>query len=135
MATAEKKLQYTYALGRRKTSTATVRLYEGKGITTINEKPLETVYPAKLDQQTIFSPLLALEKKDKFYFTAKTKGGGVKSQAEAIRHALSRALVKFDKEFRTTLKPLGYLTRDPRMVERKKTGLRKARKHEQYSKR
>ncbi|MCA9383508.1 30S ribosomal protein S9, partial [Candidatus Dojkabacteria bacterium] len=124
-----------YALGRRKTSTATVRLYEGKGDSTVNGKPLAEIYPSKIDKAIIHSPLKTIDKIGEFYFTVRTAGGGIKGQRDAIVHGLARALVDYDEAFKQPLKKEGFLTRDPRMVERKHTGFRKARKSEQYSKR
>ncbi len=133
---ADTKLEkYTYAIGRRKTATATVRLFLGKGVSTVNNKPVNEMFPSKIDQRKIASPFKAIGKETDFYFTAVTNGGGTTGQSGAVRHALSRALAELNPDYRLALKPLGYLTRDPRMVERKKTGLRKARKSEQYSKR
>lgn len=138
MAETTKKTKidkYTYAKGRRKTSNATVRLFEGKGESLINGKPLEEVFPSKTDKAIIHAPLTELGKMKDFYFTARTAGGGKSGQRGAIVHALARALVEYEPEYRVELKPKGYLMRDPRMVERKHTGFRKARKSEQYSKR
>lgn len=130
-----KKSEYTYALGRRKTASATIRLYEGKGTTTVNGKPVEEVYPALADQKILRSPLAILDKVGDFYYTAVARGGGKSGQRGAIVHALARALVEYNPAFRETLKAEGMMTRDPRMVERKHTGRRKARKSEQFSKR
>lgn len=128
--------KYIYKIGRRKTSVATLRLFSGKGQSLINGEPVNELYPNKLDQQRLFSPFSILELgSDKYYFTAKVSGGGVQSQLGALTLALSRALVGDEQEFRVPLKKNGLLTRDPRMVERKKTGLHKSRKREQYSKR
>ncbi|KKQ36270.1 MAG: 30S ribosomal protein S9 [candidate division WS6 bacterium GW2011_GWA2_37_6] len=127
--------KYTYALGRRKTSVATVRLYEGKGETLINEKALNIAYTKQYDKKVLLEPLVLIEGLDKYYFTAKTSGGGRSGQVQAIRHALSRALAEQGDEFKAILKKAHLLTRDDRMKERKKTGLRKARKAPQYSKR
>ncbi len=127
--------KYIYTKGRRKTSVATLRLYEGNGVTMINDKKFEDVYRDPVDRALILEPLKLIGSLDKYYFTSKTKGGGVKSQAGAIRHALSRALVKSSSDFKSTLKKAGMLVRDDRMVERKKTGLKKARKSPQFSKR
>lgn len=127
--------KYTYTIGRRKTSTATLRLFEGKGESKINEKPLEVVYTDAMDKATILEPLRLVEAIDNYYFTVKVKGGGVKSQAEAIRHALARALAKQQADYKNVLKKALLLRRDDRMTERKKTGLKKARKAPQYSKR
>ena len=127
--------KYTYTKGRRKTSVATIRLFEGSGDSMLNGKPLKEAVADKYDIDFIREPLRIVDAMDKFYFTAKTSGGGVKSQFGAIRHALSRALTKFDSENRGPLKKVGLLRRDDRMVERKKTGLKKARKAPQFSKR
>jgi small subunit ribosomal protein S9 len=128
--------KYVRAVGRRKTSTVTVKLFEKSGKSIINEKPLEKFYSDEFSQIKLFEPFgVADLKKDDFMFTVVAKGGGVKSQLDAIRLGLSRALIKIYPEKKKALKDAGLLTRDPRMVERKKTGLRKARKAEQYSKR
>jgi small subunit ribosomal protein S9 len=127
---------YYYALGRRKASVATIRLYEGEGLSTINGKNLRDVYPSDSDVREIYQPITAIGSKDKdFYFTIVAKGGGVRGQVGAIKLALARALVKLSEENKPKLKPFGLLTRDPRVVERKKVGLVKARKAPQFSKR
>lgn len=131
---AEKK--YTYTIGRRKTATATLRLFEEKGSSVVNEKSLEEYFPKGNYVHKISDVFRAGElKPENFYFTVKVIGGGVNAQAEAIRHALARAVVKAFPETKLPIKKAGLLTRDPRMVERKKAGLRKARRAEQYSKR
>lgn len=129
-------IKYFYAIGRRKTSVATVRLYNESGKSKVNDKDLEKVYIHDYEKRKIFQPFEAggLKIKD-FYFTAVTKGGGKISQLSAIQLGLARAIVKYNPDLKTLLKKEGLLTRDPRMVERKKTGLKKARKAEQYSKR
>lgn len=129
------KQQYYYAKGRRKTSVAGVRIYEGKGAITINNKPLEQYFKWENDQREIMAPLKALDLADKVYFTVRAVGGGVNGQKGAVIHALARALVKMNEEFKSVLKKAGYLSRDDRMVERKHTGKIKARKGPQYSKR
>lgn len=129
--TEDKK--YFYALGRRKSAIATVRLYEGNSESIFNNDSLK-----KLSDQSRFvltMPLRSLGLDEKMYFTVKTQGGGVNAQIEAARLAIARAIIKFDPEFRKQLRTEGLLTRDSREVERKKTGLRKARKAPQYSKR
>lgn len=126
--------KYIFAVGRRKTASATIRLYHGSGENTLNDKKLEEVYSNDLVKQ-MSEPLEVTENSGKFYFTLKTRGGGKMGQVDAIRLALSRALVKVDESFKPALKKKGFLTRDDRMVERKKAGLRKARKAPQYSKR
>ncbi len=127
--------KYTYAKGRRKQSVATVRLYKGKGESTINEKKIEDIYHMPHQLARLYSPLELVNGKDDYYFTAKTIGGGFTGQLDAIVHAMSRALVEENPEYKSILKKNDLLTRDPRMVERKKTGLRKARKQAQFSKR
>lgn len=128
--------RYIEAVGRRKTSTARVRITEGsKESVVVNDKDVPTYFPTA-DMQNIVAE--AIEKSKvvgKFAITVKVVGGGIHSQAEAIRHGLSRALVTFDEETRKRLKKLGFLKRDPRMKERRKFGLKKARKAPQWSKR
>lgn len=127
---------YAFTIGRRKTSTVSLRLFGSAGKNTLNGKPLEKYYASKLDNVKITKPFNVAElNPSDFYFTAKSMGGGKISQLEALVHALSRAIVKKFPEKKKALKDQGLLTRDPRMVERKKPGLRKARKAEQYSKR
>lgn len=135
MSDTKPTTKYSYALGRRKNAVATVRLFEGKGESMVNDKPFAQAYPLERDRFDILRPLAIIERKDGFFFTAKTAGGGVAGQKDAIRLALARAIVEFDASLKTVLKKEKMLTRDPRMVERKKTGYRKARKAEQYSKR
>lgn len=137
-APAVKKVanRYIEAVGRRKTSTARVRITEGsKESVMVNDKDVPTYFPT-LELQKIVSE--AVEKSKvvgKFAITVKVVGGGIHSQAEALRHGLSRAIVEFDEETRKRLKKLGFLKRDPRMKERRKFGLKKARKAPQWSKR
>lgn len=128
-------MKYTYSLGRRKTATSTLRLYEGKGEIMVNDKPISEVYPDPADKALILEPLRLVGQLDNYYFTAKTNGGGIKSQAGAIRHALARALAEVNPATRSDLKKAMMLRRDDRMKERKKTGLKKARKAPQFSKR
>lgn len=127
--------KYIYTVGRRKTSTATLRLFEGKSDNIIGQKKLEEVYPHLSDKAELLEPLKLVDGIGEYYFTVVVKGGGKRSQLGAIKHALSRALAKKDREYKKILKPHGLLTRDDRMKERKKTGLRKARKARQFSKR
>lgn len=133
---ATTKDNYNYAIGRRKTARATLRLYPAAGENMVNDKALEAVYADASDQASLMRPfkVAGLDPKD-FHFTIKSAGGGVKSQLGAMQLALARALVMLDPEHKKALKTVGLLTRDPRMVERKKPGLHKARKAEQYSKR
>lgn len=127
--------RYHYANGKRKTSVARVRLYKGNGSIVINDKPIEKFCSVRLHMQVIKLPLKLTGLTDKFNFTIRVSGGGPNSQAEAIRHGISRALVSFDETLRHTLKQAGLLTRDPREKERKKPGLHRARRGPQFSKR
>ncbi|MDC2972049.1 30S ribosomal protein S9 [Gammaproteobacteria bacterium] len=124
-----------YATGRRKTSTARVYLSKGKGKITVNDKPLKEYFGREVAQMLVMQPLNLVELLEKLDIRAMVNGGGSFGQAGAIRHGISRALVEYDNELRPQLKKAGYLTRDPRKVERKKFGLKKARKSSQYSKR
>ena len=125
----------TYATGRRKTSTARVYLSEGKGNILVNDIPLEEYFGREVAKILVMQPLVLLDISNKFDVMIKVSGGGSFGQAGAIRHGISRALEKFDPEYRSSLKSAGYLTRDSRQVERKKVGLVKARKSKQFSKR
>ena len=125
----------TYATGRRKTSTARVYLSEGKGNILVNDIPLEEYFGREVAKILVMQTLVLLDVSSKFDIMVKVSGGGSFGQAGAIRHGISRALEKFDPEFRPSLKSAGYLTRDSRQVERKKVGLVKARKSKQFSKR
>ncbi|MGC8775950.1 MAG: 30S ribosomal protein S9 [Minisyncoccia bacterium] len=127
--------KYIEAIGRRKTATARVRIYEEKGDFVVNNKLLNQYFGIERFRKTVLSPLEVLKLKDKFSVSARVVGGGIMAQAEAIRHGLSRALVKYNESFKKVLRGAGFLTRDPRMVERKKYGLKKARKAPQWSKR
>lgn len=124
-----------YATGRRKTSAARVFLTPGTGQITINKKKTNEYIPVKSWEQLIWQPLELTKTKGKFDAKVTVCGGGVSSQAGAIRHAISRALCLVDQDHRAALKKEGYLTRDSRMVERKKYGLHKARRSTQFSKR
>lgn len=128
--------EYIYTIGRRKTSVATLRLYKGEGKNMYNDKIFTTVYTSDTDRIKLEEPFKVVGWNPKnFYFTAKAVGGGRYSQLDAIKLAIARAIIKIEPELKKTLKVAGLLTRDPRMVERKKPGLRKARRAEQYSKR
>ena len=124
-----------YATGRRKTSTARVFLKPGAGKVTINGKDSEAYLSRASSKATIVQPFQAISQMGKFDAYITVKGGGESGQAGAIRHGISRALVIFEEENRGALKKAGYLTRDSRMVERKKYGLHKARRRSQFSKR
>ncbi|MCH8031354.1 MAG: 30S ribosomal protein S9 [Bacteroidetes bacterium] len=123
------------AIGRRKTSVARVYLRPGTGKITINKRPLETYLPTEVRQKALTGPLDLTENRDKFDVIVNAKGGGLTGQAEATQLGIARALIKFDEELRGPLRAAGFLTRDPRMVERKKPGQPKARKRFQFSKR
>lgn len=127
--------KYSYAIGRRKTAVAQVRLFSGKGASTINAQPIDS-YIKRADLfHTIYSPLKVSGLFDAFHFDIKVSGSGESSQAEAIRHGIARALVVADENLKQTLRGAGFLTRDARKVERKKPGLHKARKSPSWSKR
>jgi len=131
-----KPVKYYEAVGRRKTSVARVRLLtRGEKEILVNEKPYQNYFPGNELEQIILSSLDKMKALEKFRVLVRVKGGGFHSQAEAVRHGLSRALVKFNPEFRKRLRRVGYLTRDPRMRERKKFGLKRARRAPQWSKR
>ena len=128
------KVQY-YGTGRRKKSIARVRLVPGEGKVTINDRSLDDYFGLETLKVIVKQPLVLTDTAGKFDVLCKVVGGGFTGQAGAIRHGLSRALLKADEEFRPVLKKAGFLTRDPRMKERKKYGLKKARKAPQFSKR
>jgi small subunit ribosomal protein S9 len=122
-------------VGRRKEAVVRVRLVPGTGKFTLNGKALEDYFPNKVHQQLIKEPLVTAEKPETFDVIANLRGGGITGQAGALRLAIARALIAVDSEDRPALKKAGFLTRDPRVKERKKYGLKKARKAPQYSKR
>jgi len=122
-------------VGRRKEAVVRVRLLPGTGRFTLNGRSLEDYFPNKVHQQLIREPLVTLEKTESYDVIALLVGGGVTGQAGALRLGISRALIEVNIEDRPTLKKAGFLTRDPRVKERKKYGLKKARKAPQYSKR
>ena len=124
-----------YGTGRRKSAVARVYAVTGSGKFTINSQPIEEYFGRKTDQMLAKQPLELLEKTADFDLNVVVKGGGPSGQAGAIRHGLTRALMDFDEELRPQLRAAGYVTRDARVVERKKVGLHKARKRPQYSKR
>lgn len=131
------KGEYLEAVGRRKTAVARVRLYaepKGKNEVVINGKPLEKYFPLAKQHRMITSPFRTLSI-DAYEVSARAEGGGVEAQAEAIRLGIARALVLMNADSRARFKALGYLTRDPRMVERKHPGKRKARRPQQWRKR
>ena len=122
-------------LGRRKTSVARIYLTKGKGKVTVNNKDYKVAYPVSVLQSKITQPFALTDTLNKYDVKANVKGGGINGQVEAIRLAISRALVEIDAENKPLLKEDGLMTRDPRMVERKKPGQPKARKKFQFSKR
>jgi len=124
-----------YGTGRRKTSTARVFMQAGKGSITINDRPLDTFFGRKTAQMIVRQPLELMQLTDAFDIKVTVKGGGTTGQAGAIRHGLTRALMQYDESLRPALRKAGFVTRDAREVERKKVGLRKARRATQYSKR
>ncbi len=124
-----------YGTGRRKTSTARVFLKPGSGTITVNDRPLDTFFGRKTAQMIVRQPLELMQVTDTFDINATVKGGGTTGQAGAIRHGLTRALMAYDESMRPALRKAGFVTRDAREVERKKVGLRKARRATQYSKR
>jgi small subunit ribosomal protein S9 len=131
---AENLLQY-YGTGRRKTSTARVFLRPGTGAFEVNGRPIDRYFPNETVKMLIRQPLAVTETADKFDLLVRVDGGGVTGQAGAVRHGIARALVSFSPELRPRLKEGGFLTRDPREVERKKYGRPGARKRFQFSKR
>lgn len=132
----EAKISYFEGTGRRKTAVARVRIFtQGTKDIVINGKDLKEYFPLSDKQKTVLGPFETMGSEDKFGVSAQVKGGGITAQAEAIRHGISRALVKLNPDFRKRLKKAGFLTRDPRMRERKKFGLKRARRAPQWSKR
>jgi small subunit ribosomal protein S9 len=123
------------ATGRRKLSVARVRLIPGKGEITVNRKPLDEYFGSEIQKRELRRPFEVTATEGKYDVVATVSGGGFTGQAGALRHGISRALIVADEELRPSLKTAGFLTRDPRMKERKKYGLKKARKASQFSKR
>jgi small subunit ribosomal protein S9 len=126
---------YHYGTGRRKTSSARVRLYPGQGTVVVNGRPGQDYFPRDGDLDALLEPLTAVNLRENFDVVVKVEGGGISGQVGAVRHGIARALLEFDPELRPTLKRGGFLTRDPRMKERKKPGLKRARRAPQYTKR
>jgi len=129
------KQTYFNGTGRRKSAVAQVRLLPGDGAIIINGKPYEELFPALEHQQTILQPLVAVESVGMYNVIVKVAGGGVSGQSGAISHGISRALVKANENLKPVLRQNGLLTRDARVKERKKVGLKRARKAPQYTKR
>ena len=126
---------YFYGTGRRKSSVARVRLYAGTGKVTVNDRDIDDYFGLETLKLIVRQPLVLTGTADKFDVVCRVAGGGVTGQAGAIRHGISRALLQSDAEPRAELKKAGFLTRDPRMKERKKYGLKGARRAPQFSKR
>ena len=128
--------QYFYGTGRRKEAVARVRLYPGSGKITVNKKAFEDYFLMETLRVIVRQPMVATSSQDRYDIVVNVRGGGIAGQAGAIRHGIARALVDADAEqFKATLKKAGFLTRDSRVKERKKPGLKKARKASQFSKR
>jgi small subunit ribosomal protein S9 len=128
-------VEQTWATGRRKTAVASVRLAPGAGKFEVNRRPFESYFPNEVTRNFIIAPLEVTASAGKFDIFVNAKGGGPNGQAGAVRHGLARALAKLNPDFRKPLKEAGFLTRDPRMKERKKSGQPGARKRFQFSKR
>jgi len=124
-----------YAVGRRKTAVAQAIISTGNGTITVNELPIETYFMTRSLVEIVRQPLSAIGLEKQINVKGKAHGGGIHAQAESMRHAISRALIALNPESRRTLKKLGFLTRDPRVKERKKPGLKRARRAPQFSKR
>lgn len=132
----EEKRDYIYAVGRRKSAVARVRLYtQGAGSFTVNKKSVEAYFSTFESRKIAREALEKIEAKGIYDVSAYVRGGGVAGQADAVRLGVARALVKFNEDFRKPMRSLGFLTRDPRVKERKKPGLKRARKAPQFSKR
>ena len=129
------EMQQYYGTGRRKTSSARVYMFPGTGNIEVNGRTLEDYFGRQVARMIVRQPLEKTEMTDKFDVRIRVAGGGSFSQAGAIRHGIARALTKYDESLKLILRRAGYITRDSREVERKKVGLRKARKRPQYSKR
>lgn len=127
--------QTYYATGRRKTSSARVYMKPGSGTITVNNRPLDEYFSRPTARMVIRQPLETVDSLNRFDFQVTVSGGGTSGQAGAVRHGVSRVLVNYDEELRVPLRKAGFLTRDSRAVERKKVGLRKARRATQFSKR
>ncbi len=126
---------YYYGTGKRKTAIARVRLYSGEGPVVVNGKTMEEYFPRLAHQLAVLGPLRLTATVDSFHSMVSVAGGGMTAQAQAIRHGLARALVVLSPDFRVPLKQAGFLTRDARVKERKKYGLKRARKAPQWTKR
>jgi small subunit ribosomal protein S9 len=128
-------VKYFEGIGRRKTTTARVRIYEGKSMSTINGKPYEEYFNDSSFAKDALVPFSVVGLDGKMYFTAKLSGGGTTGQLGALTHGIGRALIEMNADYKVELRKAGFITRDPRMVERKKYNQPKARKKSQFSKR
>ena len=128
-------VQYYEAVGRRKEASARVRIFAGSGKIVVNERPAEEYFPREGDMLQLAEPLRVTETEGRYDVSVLVSGGGVSGQLDAVRHGIARALLKSDPEMRLPLRKAGLLTRDPRAKERKKAGLKRARKAPQYTKR
>ncbi len=131
---AERKMEY-WGTGKRKTAVARVRLFNGSGTYTVNRQTLSSYFGRETAQMVVQQPFAVTQTEGQYDLIANVQGGGNSAQASAIRHGVTRALLKVNQDFRPALKKAGYITRDSREVERKKYGRHKARKRPQYSKR
>ncbi len=128
-------MQQNYGTGRRKTATARVFLRPGTGKIEVNSRPLDTYFGRETARMIVRQPLELVDQLNRFDVLVTVSGGGISGQAGAIRHGITRALIEYEESLRSPLRKAGFVTRDAREVERKKLGLRKARKRPQYSKR
>lgn len=128
-------VQMWRTVGRRKEAVARVRMTPGSGTIVVNEKDYTGYFPSSLAQKLVESPLTLVDQRNKMDISVKVEGGGFRGQADAVRHGITRALIAMDPELKKTLRSAGYVTRDPRVKERKKPGLRRARRAPQFSKR
>lgn len=133
--TVKHSTQSFYAVGKRKTAVAQATISSGSGEITVNKLPLETYFGTAELRYIVLNPMTSIGLDKSLNVRAKLHGGGIHAQAESLRHAISRALIQLDPESRRTLKKQGFLTRDPRVKERKKPGLKRARRAPQFSKR
>jgi len=129
------KQTYSYGTGKRKTAVAQVRLFSGNGAIIVNGVPYEERFTRLEHRQAIIKPLIVTENLDKYNVVVKVNGGGISGQGDAIAHGIARALVRVNDSHKPVLREYGLLTRDPRIKERKKVGLKRARKAPQYTKR
>ncbi len=127
--------RYFYAIGKRKEAVARVRLFPGNGAIVVNGKPMNEAFPLRTLQQAILEPFAATSLTNNYSASVKVSGGGISGQAQAIRHGIARALLVANDELKPVLRKAGLLTRDSRIKERKKYGLKRARKAPQYTKR